>query len=72
MYVIGERINGMFTVIGDALAAKDPKPVQEMAEKQLANGASALDINVGTRVPKDARADAMLGDHGIMYSLRQL
>jgi 5-methyltetrahydrofolate corrinoid/iron sulfur protein methyltransferase len=59
MYVIGERINGMFTVIGDALAAKDPKPVQAMAEKQLENGASALDINVGTRVPKEERAEAM-------------
>jgi 5-methyltetrahydrofolate corrinoid/iron sulfur protein methyltransferase len=59
MYVIGERINGMFTVIGDALNAKDPKPVQEMAEKQLRAGASALDINVGTRVPKDERAAAM-------------
>ena len=59
MYVIGERINGMFQDIGDALSAKDPKPVQEMAEKQLAAGASALDINVGTRVPKDGRADAM-------------
>jgi len=59
MYVIGERINGMFTDIGDALAAKDPKPVQAMAEKQLEAGATALDINVGTRVPKDGRADAM-------------
>lgn len=59
MYVIGERINGMFTAIGDALAAKDPKPVQHMAEKQLAAGADALDINVGTRVPKDERAAAM-------------
>ncbi|MEI6808192.1 MAG: dihydropteroate synthase [bacterium] len=59
MYVIGERINGMFTVIGDALAAKDPKPVQQMAEKQLANGADCLDINVGTRVPKAERAAAM-------------
>ena len=39
MYVIGERINGMFTVIGDALAAKNKKPVQQMAEQQLAAGA---------------------------------
>ena len=59
MYVIGERINGMFKVIGDALEAKDKKPVQQMAEQQLANGANALDINVGTRVPKAERADAM-------------
>ncbi len=59
MYVIGERINGMFNVIGDALAAKNKKAIQEMAEKQIASGADALDINVGTRVPKAERAAAM-------------
>jgi len=59
MIVIGERINGMFTVIGDAIAAKDPQPVRQMAETQLAAGADALDINVGTRVPKAERAEVM-------------
>ena len=59
MFVIGERINGMFTDIGDAIANKDVKPVQSMAEKQIAAGADALDINVGTRVPKAERADVM-------------
>jgi len=59
MFVIGERINGMFTDIGDAIANKDVKPVQAMAEKQLEAGADALDINVGTRVPKAERAEVM-------------
>lgn len=59
MFVIGERINGMFQVIGEAIANKDAKAVREMAEKQLAGGADALDINVGTRVPKAERAEAM-------------
>jgi 5-methyltetrahydrofolate corrinoid/iron sulfur protein methyltransferase len=59
MNVIGERINGMFTVIGDAISAKDPGPVRDMAIKQLEHGADTLDINVGTRVPKDERADVM-------------
>jgi 5-methyltetrahydrofolate corrinoid/iron sulfur protein methyltransferase len=59
MYVIGERINGMFKAIGDALETKNKKPVQEMAEQQLAAGADSLDINVGTRVPKAERAAAM-------------
>lgn len=59
MYMIGERLNGMFTAIGDALLAKDKKPVQDMAAQQLATGADALDINVGTRVPKAERAAAM-------------
>jgi 5-methyltetrahydrofolate corrinoid/iron sulfur protein methyltransferase len=59
MYLIGERINGMFKDIGDAIANKDRKPVQSMAEKQIANCASALDVNVGTRVPKAERAEVM-------------
>jgi 5-methyltetrahydrofolate corrinoid/iron sulfur protein methyltransferase len=49
----------MFKSIGDAIAAKDPKPVREIAEQQLAAGADALDINVGTRVPKAERAAVM-------------
>lgn len=59
MFVIGERINGMFTSIGDAILAKDPQPIREMAEKQIAAGANALDINVGTRVPKADRPAVM-------------
>jgi 5-methyltetrahydrofolate corrinoid/iron sulfur protein methyltransferase len=59
MNVIGERINGMFTAIGDAISAKDPAPVRDMAIKQLEHGADTLDINVGTRVPKDERAEVM-------------
>ena len=59
MFVIGERINGMFTAIGDAIPAKDPKPVREIAERQIAAGANALDINVGTRVPKAERPAVM-------------
>lgn len=59
MYVIGERINGMFKSIGDAIIAKDPAPVREMALKQIEAGANALDINVGTRVPKAERPAVM-------------
>ena len=59
MFVIGERINGMFKNIGDAIAAKDPAAVRQMAEEQLKAGADALDINVGTRVPKAERAAVM-------------
>jgi len=59
MFVIGERINGMFTSIGDAIQAKDPQPIRSMAEGQIAAGANALDINVGTRVPKNERPAVM-------------
>lgn len=47
MLVIGERINGMFKNIKNAIQSKDKGPVQEMALKQVKAGANALDINVG-------------------------
>ena len=47
MIVIGERINGMFNVIKQAIANDDKKPVQEMALKQIQAGANYLDVNVG-------------------------
>lgn len=59
MFVIGERTNGMFTTIGDAILAKNPLPIRAIAEKQIAAGANALDINVGTRVPKAERPAVM-------------
>lgn len=48
MIAIGERINGMFTNIKQAIADKDKKAVQEMAIKQTEAGATYLDVNVGT------------------------
>jgi len=59
MLVISERINGMFKDIGNAISAKDVKPVQSMAERCIEAGADALDINVGTGVPKDERGEVM-------------
>lgn len=47
MIIIGERINGMFTDIAQAIKDQDPKPVQEWARKQEENGAGYLDLNVG-------------------------
>ena len=52
MIIIGERINGMFRDIANAIREKDPKPVQEWAEKQEAMGAGYLDLNVGPAVPE--------------------
>lgn len=46
-YMIGERINGMFKDIGEAVAKQDPRPIQEWAKKQEACGAAYIDINVG-------------------------
>ncbi len=58
MYVIGERINGMFTDAKEAIRQKDAKVIQDLAKRQMEAGASALDVNVGPAVP-DAK-DAML------------
>jgi 5-methyltetrahydrofolate corrinoid/iron sulfur protein methyltransferase len=48
MIIIGERINGMFTDVKDAIASKNKQPVQELAKKQTEAGATYLDVNVGT------------------------
>lgn len=47
MIIIGERINGMFTDIKEAIQEKNPKAVQDWARKQEEGGAHYLDINVG-------------------------
>ena len=47
MYVIGERINGMFTDVKKAIKAHDPEPIKKLALGQVEAGASALDVNVG-------------------------
>lgn len=47
MFIIGERINGMFEDIAQAIRNEDPRPIQEWAKKQEAGGARYLDINTG-------------------------
>ena len=47
MFVIGERINGMFKDVAEAIKKKDKAVIQAIAKKQIAAGASALDVNVG-------------------------
>ena len=48
MILIGERINGMFTDVKQAIADQDKKVIQDLAIKQTNAGASYLDVNVGT------------------------
>jgi len=48
MILIGERINGMFNDVKQAIADKDKKVIQDLAAKQTEAGASYLDVNVGT------------------------
>lgn len=47
MFIIGERINGMFKDIAQAIKDEDPRAVQEWARKQDISGARYLDINTG-------------------------
>ncbi|MGD2175121.1 MAG: dihydropteroate synthase [Candidatus Brocadiaceae bacterium] len=47
MFVIGERINGMFTEVKKAVEGRDAKALQNLALRQLEAGADALDVNVG-------------------------
>jgi len=47
VYIIGERINGMFTDVKQAIADKNVKVIQDLALRQMAAGADCLDVNVG-------------------------
>ncbi len=48
MILIGERINGMFTDVKQAIADKNKQVIQDLAQSQTEAGASYLDVNVGT------------------------
>ncbi|HHW43309.1 methyltetrahydrofolate--corrinoid methyltransferase [Desulfofundulus thermobenzoicus] len=57
MILIGERINGMFKDIREAILNKDPEPIRYWARRQYENCAAYLDINTGPTVePKDQPA----------------
>jgi len=47
MFVIGERINGMFKEVKKAIQKRDKVVIQDLALRQLKAGADALDVNVG-------------------------
>ena len=47
MEIIGERINGMFKDIREAVQTQNKAAVQEWAIKQTENGATWLDVNTG-------------------------
>lgn len=55
MIVIGELINGMFKDVGKAIVNKETDVIQHLAEEQIKEGASVLDVNTGpySKNPKD-------------------
>lgn len=58
MIVIGERINGMFGDVKNAIKERNPEVIRDLACRQEECGASMLDINVGP-IAKNEKADAM-------------
>ncbi len=50
MELIGERINGMFKDIKEAILNKNPGPIEYWARRQTEKGAQLLDINTGPTV----------------------
>ncbi|KKL68765.1 hypothetical protein LCGC14_2121720 [marine sediment metagenome] len=67
MYVIGERINGMFQDVKGALIDRDAKVIQDLATAQMAAGATALDVNVGP-----ALSDAEGGLMWLVETIREV
>lgn len=59
MELIGERINGMFKDIKDAIINKNPGPVEFWARRQTEKGAHYLDINTGPSVSKEEQPAVM-------------
>ncbi|MHB9036900.1 MAG: dihydropteroate synthase [Armatimonadota bacterium] len=67
MIIIGERINGMFKAVGQAIHDKDKAVIQDLAKRQLAEGADMLDINVGT-----AAEDPVAAIRWLVESVREV
>lgn len=67
MIVIGERINGMFKAVNQAIQDRDKAVIQDLAQRQLAEGADKLDINVGT-----ATADPIAGMRWLVETVREV
>ncbi|HHW13881.1 MAG TPA: dihydropteroate synthase, partial [Firmicutes bacterium] len=56
MIFIGERINGLFKDVAEAIRQRDPRPIQRLAVAQTRAGASFLDVNTGPAVDDPASA----------------
>jgi len=67
MLIIGERINGMFKDVRQAIRDRDASTIQRLAREQVAAGAGALDVNVGP-----ASADAAGAMKWLVETIRQV
>lgn len=57
--IIGERINGLFLDIREAIKNKDPKPIRDWAVRQANAGSAWLDVNTGPVASKEEQAEIM-------------
>ncbi|MBN1383622.1 MAG: dihydropteroate synthase [Elusimicrobia bacterium] len=67
MFIIGEKINGMFKNVREAVQTKNKSIIHELAKKQLEAGADALDINVGP-----ASADPLKDMEWLITTVREV
>lgn len=67
MIIIGERINGMFKAVKQAIEERDAAAIQDLALRQITEGADMLDINVGT-----AAADPIDAMRWLVTSVREV
>lgn len=49
MYIIGENIQIISKLVRTAIDERNPKPLQELAKRQVEGGAQMLDLNIGRR-----------------------
>jgi 5-methyltetrahydrofolate corrinoid/iron sulfur protein methyltransferase len=49
VYIIGENIQIISSLVRKAVDERDAKPLQELARKQVAGGAQMIDLNIGRR-----------------------
>lgn len=59
MILIGERINGMFKDIREAIQRRNPDPIRDWARKQADAGAHFLDISTGPAIPAEEQPEAL-------------
>lgn len=59
MLLIGERINGMFKDIREAILNQNPEPVRHWADYQYKAGADYLDLSPGPAVDIEAQPRIM-------------
>ena len=60
MFIIGERINGMFRKVARAIQERDEATIASLAQRQVAAGAHALDLNTGPTADDPAEVMAWL------------